>query len=763
MAGGEGSRLRPLTCDCPKPMLRLMGRPLMEYALRLLERHGICEIAATLGYLSDAILDYFGEDAPMKFYIEQAPLGTAGSVKQAQDFLNERFIVLSGDGITDIDLSAAARFHAERGALATLVLKQSASPQEYGMVVTDARGRIRAFHEKPARSDVYSDRINTGIYILEPEILNYIPEGAPCDFGHGLFPALLEKDLPIYGYTAQGYWCDVGDVAAYLQVHADALDGKIDLPALAPSIDGAILEAGCSVESPVFIAPNAHIAAGAHIGAYSVIGEGCFIAGGAGVKRSLLLDGARIEPNAQLRGCIVGKSAVVGAHAQLFEESVVGSRSRIGERASLPPGVKLWPEKALPEGERPEENIVWGSLRAERFIAGAIQIESPAQSARAAQACMAQLQPREVVIGRSDSTVAAALWHAAASGAMAQGAQVIDAGACTLGQLKHTLKSLHADAALLVEEDRLLPIAAGGAYLSEKLQRGVLKLMERQDFPSPFSRITRPILHAEGSAAYIADAAAHFCADPACAPEIRICADRPLTAEIAQRCFRRAGLRTSCAMDGEPLHLSAGEMGVYLPQRGEIARISDAQGTLDEAQRQLACAWTLLESGHRRLILPNHFTRSIDDLAARYAAHAVYLSGERSAWMRALAENAPEQLELHQDGVRFALRFLSLLVDRGLSLEQWRRQAPESHRSTRNVPIPAREGGRLLHALAQACPDAQLGGGVRLPRKNGWAWLGPDEGGAQLNIIAESADMETAREICDFYSDEIQRLMRRQD
>ena len=167
MAGGEGSRLRPLTCDCPKPMLRLMGKPLMEHAIRLLQKYGIHEIGATLGYQPDAIMDYFGDGealgASLRYYIENVPLGTAGSVRRAKDFLDERFIVLSGDGVTDFDLSEAIRFHESRKALATLVLVKSGTPQEYGMVVTDPDGRITAFHEKPGRSDIYSDRINTGI------------------------------------------------------------------------------------------------------------------------------------------------------------------------------------------------------------------------------------------------------------------------------------------------------------------------------------------------------------------------------------------------------------------------------------------------------------------------------------------------------------------------------------------------------------------------------------------------------------------------
>ena len=756
MAGGEGSRLRPLTCDCPKPMLRLMGRPLMEYAVELLKRHGIREIAATLGYLPDAITDYFGDGGEMgvqlHYYIETTPLGTAGSVKRARDFLSETFIVLSGDGVTDIDLSAALRFHREKRALATLVLRQSAHPQEYGMVVTGADGRILSFHEKPGRGDVYSDKINTGIYILEPELLNRIPDGGCYDFGHDFFPALLAEDLPVYGYTAEGYWCDVGDVAAYLRVHADALDGRIRLNGLVPCNGGA----PCHIEEPVYIAPGATIDPSAHIGPYSVIGEGCNVAAGAGVKHSILFCGARAERGAQLRGCIAGTDAVIGEDAQLFEESVVGTRSRIGARAMLPPGVKLWPEKSLPEGERPEENIVWGSRREQKFISGALCLESPAQAARAAQACMAQMQPREVLVGRGASTVAAAMWHAAAAGIMAQGIQIIDAGMCSLPQLRHSLGALRSGAAIFIEENRLTPLNANGALLEEKLQRGILKRIERQDFPSPFRAVTPPILPAGCSAlSYIAALAAAFEADPRLSPRVALCAEGALL-ETSEQAFQRAGLALRLVHSREELRPGEGEIGVFLPDGGETALFSDAEGALTEVQRQIACAWTALEKGESRLILPVHATRAIDSLGA----NTLYFPGETAAWMNALAQSSPLQFRLQHDGLFFALCFLSRLTERGLSLRQWRQQAPGAYRSERGVALPERESGRILRALAQNAASAELGGGVRLPRKGCWAWLGPDDTGAQLNIIAEAGDMETARELCDFYDSEIHRLLK---
>lgn len=765
MAGGEGTRLRPLTCDCPKPMLRLMGRPLMEYAVELAKGLGIKELAATLGYLPDSIQDHFGDGSRMgvklRCYVEKTPLGTAGSVGQARDFLDERFIVLSGDGIADLDLREAIAFHHQRHALATLVLYRCPQPQEYGMVVTDEDGRIRAFHEKPGRCDVYSDRINTGIYILEPEIFKYIPEGQTLDFGQELFPALLRDGLPLFGFCLAGYWCDVGDVGAYLRVHADALDGKIRLPGLCPSIEGAMLESGCILRYPCYIAPGARVCRGAQVGPYAFVGAGSCVYPGAGVKRSVVLDGVQIASGAQLRGCVVGSGAAIGEGAQLYEESVAGSRCCVGARAVLPAGVKLWPEKQVPEGDRPDANVVWGSRREQRFIGGALHLDSPAQASRCAGAVIAHSRPRELLLGRGGSTVAAAMWHAVAAGAMAQGVQLIDAGVSSLPQLRHALRSLHADGAMLVEEDRLLPLNQLGACLAEKEQRAILRLCERQDFSGPFMSVTHSMQSAGSTdAAYVASAAARFTADPRLAPPVALCCADRHTLELAERAFTRAGLRLRCEWNCEGFEPEPGEFGILLSPSGEEALLADEGGRFDETQRQLACAWVLLEDGAKRLILPLNATRAIETLAGSYGAHVSYPSGERAAWMNAVAQAEPGQLRLQCDGLCFALRFLSLLVEKGLDSLHWRRQLPPVYRSARMLRMPIDRSAAVLHDLAQDAPEAEMGGGLRLSRRDGgWAWLAPDEAGSRLEIIAEAGDMEAAEGMCDFYEGRLKELL----
>ena len=761
MAGGEGSRLRPLTCDCPKPMLKLLGRPMMEYAIRLLKRHGIEDIGVTLGYLPDAVRDYFGDGSDfgvrLNYFVEDTPLGTAGSVRRAKDFLSERFIVLSGDGITDFDLGAILRFHMAHGAQATLVLKKCGQPQEYGMVNVDKEGRVLGFCEKPGRYDICSDLINTGIYLMEPELLERITPERPCDFGSEFFPGMLRDGLPLFGCEMQGYWCDVGDAGAYLRVHDDALAGRIGLEGLGPHIaEDAVLEEGCAIDPPVYIGRGAHIRAGARLHAGSVVGDGCTLACGANVKRSVLFDGASVGENAQLRACILCAGATVGRDAQVYEEAVVGSGSHVGARARVMPGVKLWPQKDVPDGERMEENIVWGACRRQHFFSGALQVETPSQAARAAQACAAELHAGEILLGRTSSTVAAAMWHAAAAGLMAQGVQLIDAGVCTLPQLRHAQQNLHAAAAMLVEEARLIPLDECGARLGERRQRAVLKLYERQDFAVPFSGITRGVQAAgRTDIAYVADVAACFGGEVARMPGVAIFAQSSHLRMLAEAAFLRAGLRVRCEWDVDGMHPEAGEMGIYLSDSGEHFSISDAEGMLDEAYLQLLLAWTALRMGEKRLILPASGTRAVSALTDA----AEYVSGEPAAWMRALAEHSPLQFRLHFDGVYAALCVLSQLDVAGLTLRTWQEGMPQVHRKSGHVDVPAAECGRILRMLAEKNANARIGGGLRLPGESGWTFLCPDDAAPGLRIIAEATKAETARELFDFYESELRGLM----
>jgi len=305
MAGGEGTRLRPLTVNQPKPMLPMMNRPMAEHIVALLRAHGFDEIVVTVGFLANTIRTYFGDGSEFGVRIiyatEATPLGTAGSVLNARDELNERFLVVSGDVLTDIDLTELVKYHESSGAVATLALKAMENPLEFGIVITDEDGRVERFLEKPTWGQVFSDTINTGIYVLEPEVLDHIPVGVASDFSGEVFPAMLEQSMPLFGWVTDRYWEDVGTLDAYLRVHEEALDQKVhvdfDAFSLRPGVwvgEGAEIDPTASIVAPALIGANCRIGPGVHLGPYCVLGSNVRVRDGADLQRCVAQDNCYI-------------------------------------------------------------------------------------------------------------------------------------------------------------------------------------------------------------------------------------------------------------------------------------------------------------------------------------------------------------------------------------------------------------------------------------------------------------------------------------
>ncbi len=756
MAGGEGTRLRPLTCDCPKPMMRLMDRPVMEYALALLRRHGVAEAAATLGYLPERISDYFGDgarfDISLSYYTERTPLGTAGGVKKARDFLDETFCVLSGDGVTDADLSAALAYHREKGAKATMILKRVANPMAYGLVMTDTNGRITRFYEKPGWGEVVSDAVNTGIYILEPEVLDLVPEG-PYDFGRELFPRMAQEG-GLFGFVTEGYWCDIGDVEAYLMVCRDALDGKIDLPGLAAGVHpDAIIHEDAKIEQPCFIGAGAVIGKNAKVGAHSVIGAGARVDDYASIKRGVLWREAQLLSGAEARGCVLARGAVLGVCARAFENCVIGAGAVLGTDAELLPGISVWPGKRVPDATIPDANVIWGwANQTGCFQMGAMRAKGPMEALRAAQAYTALKKPREVLLARAPSAVAAAIWHGCASGLMAQGARVLDAGVCTEPQLRYALGLMRVDGALLAGSSFVTPFAADGCALSLADQRALCSLLSRQDYPQPFSGITHPVTQSGRSEhAYVAMLASAFLAEPKKAPPVAVYAADPYLLSLAERAFQRAGVLVRAEWEEEMMELGKGEIGVWLSDDGGCATFSFGEQKLSEPETQMLAAWVNLERGEAELVAGMQTTRAIGDLAEKYGARVRYAGAARPVWERALAEGYPGQFRIATDGIYFALAAISALTAQETALEQWAAGMPHVHRMTRSVHLDDEMRGKVLRTLAEREKDIESEGGLWVRRENGWAWIAPDETRPECHILTEATNAEFATELCDFF------------
>jgi len=373
MAGGEGSRLRPLTIRRSKPMVPVAGKPVMEHILNLLKRHGITEVVVTVQYLASSIEDYFGSGSQLGMRItysrEDVPLGTAGSVKNAEEQLTDPFLVISGDALTDYNLTDLIQYHNDKNSLATLLLAHVHNPLEYGVIITNEDGHITQFLEKPSWGEVFSDTINTGIYVLDPKIFSYFEKNKPFDFSQELFPSMLKKGDPIYGYvTPSGYWCDVGNLSEYMRANADVLQGKVDIEIPAKDIgsniwceEGVEIDEGAQLYGPIYLGHDCKVRSGAIIHGPSMIGNYTIVDERAQVDRSIVWNNSYIGDRTELRGALVGSSTNIKSKAVMFEGSVIGDNSLIQDSAIIQPNVKIWPDKEIEAGAVVNTSIIWGS------------------------------------------------------------------------------------------------------------------------------------------------------------------------------------------------------------------------------------------------------------------------------------------------------------------------------------------------------------------------------------------------------------------
>jgi len=376
MAGGEGTRLRPISILKPKPMVKLMDKPVSEYIVRLLKKYGVTDICMTLRYLPQVVMDYFGDGTDfgvnIEYHVEKEPLGTAGGVRACRSFIGgDDFIVISGDAVCDFDLEKCFEFHRRKNSKATIILCQRDEPLEYGLVLTDSSDRVTQFVEKPSWDKVLTDSVNTGIYILSAEILNRIPRGVSFDFGRDLFPQLLNDNVPMYAMAAEGYWCDIGSCRAYLECNFDALDEKIGFN-FGNQLRGGVwsrseLPEGVAIHPPCYIGPDVTFEDNASIGPFAVLGRGSHIGSGAKIERSVI-DGADIRPGAELTSAVICRGAKIGKDALISEGCVVGDGAIIGHGAFLADGVRVWPQKHIDDGSRVLISVVRGAARSSALL-----------------------------------------------------------------------------------------------------------------------------------------------------------------------------------------------------------------------------------------------------------------------------------------------------------------------------------------------------------------------------------------------------------
>ena len=799
MAGGEGTRLRPLTSNQPKPMVPIVGKPCMEHIVELLRTHGFEDIIVTLAFMPQAIRGYFGageaHGVSIRYSVEEAPAGTAGSVKLAETALDEPFLVISGDALCDIDLRKLVQFHQEKEAIVTIGLKSVDNPLEFGIVVTDSDGRVERFLEKPSWGQVFTDTINTGIYVLDPEVLRHIPDDRPFDFSKELFPLLLEMGRPIYGYVADGYWQDIGNLDQYRQANFDALDERVSLNIQGIRLRGNIwvgegieLADIESVEGPAFVGNYCRIGARASVGPYSVLSTSVTLRDHARTVRSVIDSSTYVGRSALIEGAIVGKSCDIRPHARLHEGVAVGDSCTIGEQSVVMPGVRIYPFKEVEAGAVVDRHLIWESRMPSRLfgrdaVAGLINVDlTPETALRIGIALGTALKRGErVVMSRAAPPACRLLKRAVLSGVISTGVHVADLHVMAPAVNRHFLKNEGMGAGVHVRPSAQDPevmeiqfFEAPGMQASPEFVKELEKYFQRQEFRraahDEVGKITSPARAAEG---YVADLIRTVDVGAIRARGFRLVVEYSHSAvslvlplvlgalgveAIAAHPY--AGEYSPPVTLGEALgqtkrlvNAAGADLGVVLDESGERIYLVDEQAREVPVEQELLLFLSLLASDGKKgaLALPTTVTSLAEPLVKGSSLEIVRTPASLSALTRAaVADNVvfagsvgggfvfPDFLPAY-DGVASLCNLLELLAPLDKPLSALVASLPQSTVVHREVRCPWALKGTVMRVLTERMKGKKVEtlDGIKVFEKRGWAQVLPDPDEPLVHVYAE--------------------------
>lgn len=459
MAGGFGTRLRPLTINIPKPMVPIMNVPMMEHIVNLLKNNGITDIVSVLYFHPEKISSYFENGSKfgvdMKYVMANADYGTAGAVRNAYEQIKgERIIVISGDVLTDFDLSKAIAYHEEKKSLATILLTRVENPLQYGIVMTDEAGKITRFLEKPSWGQVFSDTINTGMYILEPEVLDMIPYREEFDFSKDLFPLMLQKKMNLMGYIAEGYWRDIGNLNEYQRGQIDAIRKAVKLDVRGTTGDSHLTVGyNGEVAKTAKFHGNVLIGNNCKIGEHSelsdcVIGDGCEIGDGVVLSGVTIWNDTKVKNLVQMNDDVVCANCVIDEDATVSENVFISDNCVIGKKALLKPNIKLWPNKRVEDGATVTGSLVqeekWmRELFFDARITGIANVDiHPNFCAKLGSALGMAFGPNTMMLASRDSDpVSRVMKRAITSGLASVGVEIVDLQVTSIPQTRQEMRS----------------------------------------------------------------------------------------------------------------------------------------------------------------------------------------------------------------------------------------------------------------------------------------------------------------------------------
>lgn len=826
MAGGAGSRLRPLTINHPKPMVPMVNKPVIGHIVDLLKRHGIKDVVVTLQYRAEDIQDYLGDGSHwgmnIQYSVEEAPLGTAGSVKQAQKALDETFIVISGDAVTDIDLSAVVEYHRAKKALATITLYHVANPLEYGVVIVDDDGRIEQFLEKPSWGEVISDTVNTGIYVLEPQVLDYFEPAVSFDFSKDLFPILLNKGDPMYGYVASGYWCDVGNLAEYMRATQDILEGRVRVDPIGQHLGGGVwCEEGVEIApdaqlyGPIFLGDGVKVKAGVVIHGPTVVHDYSVVDNYAHLDRSIVWRNCYIGEGVELRGATVGSQCSLKRKVVVFEGGVVGDSSVIGESAVIHPGVKVWPNKEIEAGATVKTSIIWGAqgrrvLFGRYGVTGLVNVDlTPEFAARLGAAFAAMLPKGSLVItNRDPHRSSRMLKRGIISGLPSAGINVLDLQEFPIPVARYCTRVSGAAGGIHVRispyDNRVVDIKffdSKGQDLSKSAERSIEQVFFREDFRRVYlneigkidyatrvaERYTEDFIKALDVQA-IQEANPYIVVDFANAPTGQVLA--PILTQLHCRVvtLNASEDENKMAVSSEEFQYSLQQlakicealratMGVRIDVGGERVFVVDDKGNIVPGALLAAAlaSMALKAKGKGTIAVPVSLPNVFEAIAEQHGGHVIRTKVNPQALMAAATHEGvimaadgngsfiwPE-FQPVVDGMMTVAKLLEFLSKQKMSLSAAIASVPAFYSAQGTVSCPWEAKGTVMRLLNQQYRE-RLGDqvdGIKIDLAGDeWVLLLPDADQPIFHIYAQARSLAQAQDLVSKYAHIVESLQK---
>ncbi len=748
MAGGEGTRLRPITCSIPKPMAKLCGKPVVMYILELLKKNGFDSATLTLMYKADKIIDEFDNDIykglKLFYEIENSPLGTAGSVKNATKA--DDVLVISGDAMCDFDIKKAIEFHKERKSDATIIVKKVDDPREFGLVTFDTDGKINGFIEKPSYESCITDLANTGVYILSKAALDLIPKNQKSDFAGDIFPLMLRNNMNLFAYEESGYWCDIGDIGSYMKCQEDMLNGKVkcDIDGIKKP-DGMIVfdeaYSQSKIEAPSFIGCNVKIGAGSIIKKGSILCDNVTIGENAKISSSIILDGALIGDRANIASSVVCEKARLMRDCVVDEKAVIGEDSVIGEGSCIRNGVKIWQGRTVLKFQDISTDIRH-SEKAMIFIddegiRGEINVDITPSLVSKLGSTLASLNNNDVVIGCKNTTVSKALSLSLASGIMSSGSNAVDFGECTEQQLAFCMDKVNSKIGCYIDGGsvtKLKILSEGGLPITRKEERKIEAGINRGEYSkataSTFGKYS-DVSHIKGLYEISLNSIMPQKLNGICT-EIR-------TSDmyIAGLCDRIIFTKNDFKGTRIVIHLSG--------DGSKVSFYSDETGNVSYDKLIALASKIMLEKG-KDISIPYHYPNTIEKISKAFGRKTYrYYNCSCDETDKEAREKARECC-FTRDGLLLSVIILSYLSDKNISLSQAINDIPEFYSSTRYVSI--KKSPSVI--MKNICKEkVGLSEGVVIDNSLGRVLIRPVKTGKGIMMFVESFKSENAMELCD--------------